>query len=89
MKQDLVISVYKPKTAFAKEFQIKAGTEDTAWAFVRQHLEKVPVVVDADNDGKISFEEFKEIFFPIKGEEISYNIKNNNRICLWRNRKLS
>lgn len=36
--------------------------------------------LDADNDGKISFEEFKEIFFPIKGEEISYNIKNNNII---------
>ena len=35
--------------------------------------------LDADNDGKISFEEFKEIFFPIKGEESSYNnIKNNN-----------
>ena len=36
--------------------------------------------LDADNDGKISFEEFKEIFFPIKGEEISYNIRNNNII---------
>ena len=34
--------------------------------------------LDADNDGKISFEEFKEIFFPIKGEESCYNIKNNN-----------
>ena len=34
--------------------------------------------LDADNDGKISFEEFKEIFFPIKDEEIIYRIKDNN-----------
>ena len=33
--------------------------------------------LDADNDGKISFEEFKEIFFPIKGEEIIYKNKYN------------
>ena len=33
--------------------------------------------LDADNDGKISFEEFKEIFFPIKEGEILYKIKNN------------
>ena len=36
--------------------------------------------LDADNDGKISFDEFKEIFFPIKGEDIVYKIKNNNNI---------
>ena len=33
--------------------------------------------LDADNDGKISFEEFKEIFFPIKEEETIYKIKEN------------
>ena len=36
--------------------------------------------LDADNDGKISFDEFKEIFFPIKEEEIKYKIKNNDNI---------
>lgn len=36
--------------------------------------------LDADNDGKISFDEFKEIFFPIKDEEIIYKIKNNNNV---------
>ena len=34
--------------------------------------------LDADNDGKISFEEFKEIFFPIKEDEIVYKINENN-----------
>ena len=34
--------------------------------------------LDADNDGKISFDEFKEIFFPIKDEEILCIIKEEN-----------
>ena len=32
--------------------------------------------LDADNDGKISFNEFEEIFFPMKEGELTY--KNNN-----------
>lgn len=45
VKQDLVISAYKPKEKFRKEFIAKAGTEETAWTFVRNHLENIPVVV--------------------------------------------
>ncbi len=45
IKQDLVISVYKPKDSFKREFSSRAGSEDTAWAFVRQHLENLPVAV--------------------------------------------
>lgn len=45
VKQDLVISCYKPLNSFRNEFISKAGSEETAWAFVRQHLEKIPVVV--------------------------------------------
>ena len=44
VKQDLVISCYKPGEKFHKEFFSKVGSEDTAWAFVRQHLENIPVV---------------------------------------------
>lgn len=53
VQQDLVISAYKPKESFMRDFIAKAGTEATAWSFVHQHLEKLPVVVDADGDGKI------------------------------------
>jgi len=45
VKQDLVISAYKPKESFNHSFIEKAGTSETAWAFVRQHLERIPVVV--------------------------------------------
>lgn len=45
VKQDLVISAYKPTDSFRKKFVLGAGTEETAWAFVCQHLENIPVVV--------------------------------------------
>lgn len=53
VKQDLIISAYKPQTGFIREFVANTGTEETAWAFVRQHLSNIPIVVDANNDGKI------------------------------------
>lgn len=53
VKQDLVISAYKPKDRFVKKFISDAGSETTAWMFTQQHLENLPVVVDADNNGKI------------------------------------
>lgn len=46
VKQDLVISGYKPAAGFAAQFEIEAGTEEGAWSFVRQHLTHLPVVVE-------------------------------------------
>ena len=45
VKQDLVISAYKPKESLKRKMLSEAGSEETAWAFVRQHLENLPVVV--------------------------------------------
>ena len=45
VKQDLVISAYKPKESFMREFLQKAGSEDAAWDFVRTHLGNLPVAV--------------------------------------------
>jgi len=48
VKQDLVISAYKPRTSFERRFQTEAGTAEGAWDFVRQHLAQLPVVVKQD-----------------------------------------
>ena len=45
VKQDLVISAYKPKESFKRKMLQEIGSEETAWDFVRQHMENVPVVV--------------------------------------------
>jgi len=48
VKQDLIISAYKPNGNLEKRFKLKAGTEDGAWEFVRYHLGKLPVVNEAN-----------------------------------------
>ncbi len=45
VKQDLIISAYKPNGGLEERFIQKAGTEDGAWEFVRTHLSQLPVFV--------------------------------------------
>ena len=45
VKQDLVISAYKPTDALAKRFELGTSSPDGAWEFVREHLGNVPVAV--------------------------------------------
>ena len=51
VKQDLVISAYKPKELFIRQFTERAGDPEMAWEFVRQHLQNVPIA--PDSTGKI------------------------------------
>jgi DNA modification methylase/predicted RNA-binding Zn-ribbon protein involved in translation (DUF1610 family) len=44
VKQDLVISAYKPNGGFEDRFQKEATSEEGAWDFVRTHLKYLPVV---------------------------------------------
>lgn len=43
VKQDLVISAYKPTAEFEQRFSAEAGSEIGAWDFIRQHLEQLPL----------------------------------------------
>lgn len=45
VKQDLIISAYKPNQGLEERFNLEAGTEEGAWDFVRAHLHQVPVFV--------------------------------------------
>ncbi len=44
VKQDLVISAYKPNGGFEKRFLKEAQTEEGVWDFVRTHLKYLPVI---------------------------------------------
>jgi DNA modification methylase len=44
VKQDLVISAYKPNDGFEERFQKEATTEEGVWDFVRTHLKYLSVV---------------------------------------------
>jgi hypothetical protein len=45
VKQDLVISAYKPTDELSRQFEIGAATVDSAWSFITEHLGNVPVFV--------------------------------------------
>jgi len=51
IKQDLIISAYKPKESFKRRFLENAGNEEAVWDFIRQHLEQLPVVIE--NNGRL------------------------------------
>jgi hypothetical protein len=44
VKQDLVISAYKPNGGLEARFAVAHGSEDSAWDFVRTHLKYLPTV---------------------------------------------
>ena len=46
VKQDLVISAYKPDGGLVERFKVQAGTEEGAWDFARTHLKQLPVFVE-------------------------------------------
>jgi hypothetical protein len=79
VKQDLVISAYKPKESFKREFVSHAGSEETAWSFVRQHLEKLPVVVV--KNGKIELIAERQAFL-LYDRMVAYHIMNGIAVPL-------
>ena len=50
VKQDLVISAYKPTDALARRFTLSTADLDHVWSFVDEHLGNLPVFV-ASGDG--------------------------------------
>ncbi len=45
VKQDLVISAYKPNDGLEERFTLSRGTEEGVWDFLRTHLGQLPVFV--------------------------------------------
>jgi DNA modification methylase len=44
VKQDLIITAYKPTTILERDFIKKGGTEDSAWDFALSHLKQLPIL---------------------------------------------
>lgn len=53
VKQDLVISAYKPNGGLEDRFSSVGGGEDSAWDFTRTHLHYLPVI--KLKDGRLDF----------------------------------
>ena len=63
VKQDLVISAYKPNGGLESRFRLAAGTEDGAWEFVRTHLRQLPVFLAREGRAEVIAERQGTLLF--------------------------
>ncbi len=63
VKQDLVISAYKPNGGLEERFKLEAGTEEGVWDFTRTHLKQLPVFVSKDGQAEVISERLSYLLF--------------------------
>ncbi len=63
VKQDLVISCYKPSRDMEAHFKLTAGSEDGVWEFVHNHLQNLPVFVAKGDVAEIVAERLDYLLF--------------------------
>jgi len=63
VKQDLVISAYKPNGGLEERFKLTAGTEEGVWDFVRTHLKQLPMFVSKDGQAEVIDERQNYLLF--------------------------
>jgi hypothetical protein len=61
VKQDLVISAYKPTEVLTERFSLGSSTPENAWAFVAEHLRHVPVFSSVDGIAEIVAERTAQV----------------------------
>ncbi|WP_047391748.1 DNA methyltransferase [Exiguobacterium sp. ZWU0009] len=73
VKQDLVISAYKPSFENIKEMQRNENSSESAWIFLNQHLENLPVFSGSKDEFDIIAERTPRILFD---RMIAFHVQN-------------
>ena len=63
VKQDLIISCYKPSSEFDKKFQQNSHSDVAIWDFVEEHLNHLPIHLVVDNSTTAIIERSPKILF--------------------------
>ena len=63
VKQDLVISAYKPNDGLEERFALTRGTEEGVWDFLRTHLGQLPVFVAKEGRVEVVAERQPHLLF--------------------------
>jgi hypothetical protein len=63
VKQDLIISAYKPNEGLEERFNLEAGTPEGAWGFIRSHLRQLPIFVSKNGQAEITAERMNYLLF--------------------------
>ena len=78
-KQDLVISAYKPNGGLEERFVEAAGSEDSAWDFVRTHLKYLPSVKLKENQLEFIAERDPRVMFD---RMVAFFVRHNFQVPL-------
>jgi len=79
VKQDLVISAYKPNDLFEKRFKLYSGTKEGVWDFTRNHLKKLPVFVSKDGQAEVIAERQNFLLFD---RMVAFHVQRNVTVLL-------
>jgi DNA modification methylase len=63
VKQDLIISAYKPNGGLEDRFRLESGKEEGVWDFIRTHLKQLPVFVSKDGQAEVIAERQHYLLF--------------------------
>jgi 16S rRNA G966 N2-methylase RsmD len=74
VKQDLVISAYKPNGGLEKRFELEKGTEEGVWDFVRTHLRQLPAFVAKDGNVEVIAERQPYLLFD---RMVAFHVQRN------------
>ena len=77
VKEDLVITCYKPSKDLMSKFQLTGGTNENVWNFIDEHILHLPVHIVQDNATQSIRERSPEILFD---RLISYYVKRGYTI---------
>ncbi|NLJ00922.1 MAG: site-specific DNA-methyltransferase, partial [Bacteroidales bacterium] len=73
VKQDLVISAYKPSKTMVEQMKEKENTEESAWIFTRNHLKQLPVFVGRKGEAEPIVERTPRMLFD---RMVAYHVQN-------------
>lgn len=79
VKQDLIISAYKPNGGLEERFKLEAGTEEGVWDFIRTHLKKISVFIQKDGKAEIIAERQNYLLFD---RMVAFHVQRNETVPL-------
>ncbi len=79
VKQDLIISGYKPNGGLNERFKLEAGSEEGVWDFMRSHLKQLPVFVPRNGQAEVIAERQNYLLFD---RMVAFHVQRNVTVPL-------
>ncbi|UQD53777.1 DNA methylase [Bacillus methanolicus] len=73
VKQDLVISAYKPSEKMKSKISNNKNSSETPWLFVEEHLKKLPIFIGTKGEAEVIVERTPRILFD---RMVAYHVQN-------------